>query len=65
MDLELRWIDFYDLFTSRTKWAAGGEYSHCNMGCATLNHFCCGDPQSIIPMNFLGQTLAARGGYMG
>ena len=44
VDLELWWVVFDDLFTSRKQWAPGGERSHYNMVCATLNRFFCGDP---------------------
>ena len=37
VDLEIRWVVFDDLFTSRRRWAAGGERSHYNMVCATLD----------------------------
>ena len=73
MDLKLRWVVFDGLFTSRKQWAAGGERSHCNMVCATLNRFYCGEPRparperaaraakSIIPMNFPSRLGGADG----
>ena len=74
VDLELRRVVFDDLFSSRKNWAAGGERNHRNMVCATLLQHglrparpepAARAAKSIIPVNFPGQNLAARGGISG